>query len=304
MNPNTSSSRARNRPISRRALGLLSALLITSVSIARAQVAVPDWPELYDPFRVVTINLQMPPGDWATVVGDESLSIVKTAQLWSDGETPITVTVKRKSDPPVGPKVSLKIDFNALVPGQKWHSVQKLSLENGNGGNSVVKEGFAWQLHRMASEAGFYNHPAAYAAWVRLVVNGELIGVYVSSEERDDQMLKNRGMWKEAATWLYKNDPNTAIEDGAPGDSPAYGHLNYRPFRGSNSAPANLEADLTTWKAALATLPEAVCESAAERHRRVIRFRALARCARRLYIQHPVKRAIVKSGSRICECFI
>ena len=84
----------------------------------------------------------MAAGDWSTVRQDESLSISKPAQLWTGTETPVAVTVKRKSDPALGSKVSLKIDINAAVPGQKWHGVQKLSLENGSG-NSAIKEGFA-----------------------------------------------------------------------------------------------------------------------------------------------------------------
>jgi hypothetical protein len=207
-----------------------------------------DWPTLYDPFRVRTLYLQMEAGSsWGAVVSDSDFNSPQNALFWMEGETPIPVTVKRKSDPAIGQKVSVKIDVNARAPGTEWHGVEKLSLENGAEGG-LVKEGFAWQMHRMASEAGFYNYPAAYAAWVRLVVDGQLIGVYTSVEERDDQMLKNRGMWKPGVTWLYKNDPSPSLEEGS-GNSPTFTHLCYSPFKTRNACgqPINFEADLVNW---------------------------------------------------------
>jgi hypothetical protein len=204
------------------------------------------WPEVYDPFRVRTLYLQMESGSsWGAVVSDNDFDNPQDAQFWTEDETPIAVTVKRKSDPAVGNKVSVKIDMNARVAGQRWHELEKLSLENGAEGG-LVKEGLAWQMHRLASDAGIYNYPAAYAAWVRLVVDGQLIGVYTSVEERDDRMLKNRGMWKDKATWLYKNDPNPELEEGS-GNSPTFTHFCFSPFRSACAGPADFEADLTAW---------------------------------------------------------
>lgn len=222
--------------------------LIVSLLVVTAHGVYGDWPDLYDPFRVRTIHLQMEAGSsWGAVVSDADFNDPQNALLWIEGETPIQVTVKRKSDPAVGRKVSVKIDINARVAGQKWHGVKKLSLENGADGG-IVKEGFAWHMHRLAAEAGFYDYPSAYAAWINLVVDGELIGVYTSVEERDKQMLENRGMWKENATWLYKNDPNPDLEAGV-GNSPAFQHLCYTPFVDRNvcAQPADLEADLSAW---------------------------------------------------------
>jgi hypothetical protein len=206
-----------------------------------------DWPDIYDPFQVRTLYLQMETGSWGAVVSDNDFDDPQDAQFWTDGEPPIPVTVKRKSDPAIGQKVSVKIDINARNPGKEWHGLEKLSLENGAEGG-LVKEGFAWNMHRLASEAGFYKYPAAYASWVRLVVDGQLIGVYTSVEERDDQMLKNRGVWKEGATWLYKNDPNPELEEGS-GSSPSFLHFCFSPFKDQNpcSQPFNFEADLQDW---------------------------------------------------------
>ncbi len=223
-------------------------VLIAFASIPFVQGAQDDWQDLYDPFRIRTIHLQMESGSsWGSVVSDSDFNNPQNALLSTDDETPIPVTVKRKSDPAVGQKVSVKIDINARVPGQTWHGVKKLSLENGADGG-IVKEGLAWQMHRLASEAGFYRYPSAHAAWVRLIVDGQVIGLYTSVEERDKQMLENRGMWKENATWLYKNDPNPELEAGQ-GNSPAFQHFCFSPFKDRNGCPlpADPETDLNTW---------------------------------------------------------
>jgi hypothetical protein len=74
-----------------------------------------------------------------------------------------------------------------------------VSLENGTD-SGVVQEGLAWNLHRMAS--GSYGYQAAFASWVQLRINGQLIGVYVNAEQRDKQMLRNRGLWTADETWI------------------------------------------------------------------------------------------------------
>lgn len=246
-----------NRVIARQGW-LLSLVLVAFISRVDAAE---EWPAVFNPLRVLNLHLQMDPADWSAVQNDNSYTIERPAQFRADGETNIAVTVKRKSDTAIGSKVSLKIDLNQLVPGQEWRGLKKLSLENGNGGSTVVRECFAWQIHRLASEAGFYRYPAAYAAWVTLEVNGSFIGVYTSAEERDKQMLQNRGMWKEGATWLYKYDPNPALEAGVDsGPSPTLQHLCYQPFA-SSCTQTNLEADLSAWVDMQAMLTFAAIEA-------------------------------------------
>ena len=143
--------------------------------------------------------------------------------------------IRRKgaSDPALpsetGPqKISLKIDINALIPGQSWRGLRKLSLEIGTT-DGPLSEGFAWQIHRMAADAGFYHFDAANAAWVKLYINGTYRGVFTSSEQRDEQMLRNRYLYSPYNTWLYKIDAGT-FNEVSEGDSPTKTHLNFSPF--------------------------------------------------------------------------
>lgn len=142
--------------------------------------------------------------------------------------------MRRKSSRDLGSKVSIKIDINQIVDGQKWRSLSKLSLENG-ADNGVVEEGLAWQLHRMASHAATGGaFTSAYAAWVKLYVNGEYLGVYASVEQRDKQMLRNRNLWKSGQTWIYEQDDvSTVVPSEGVGDSPAFQTLCFSPFLGA-----------------------------------------------------------------------
>lgn len=237
------------------------------------------WPALFDPFRVQTIFVQIDPAKWNAILRDTNyydpvLNIREPCLLWMDGatapntpETAITVQIRRKSDPalpdegnPV--KVSLKIDVNEYVAGQSIRGVKKLSLENGAGGNGVLREGFAMNMHRMAADAGFYPFQVGNASWVRLVVNGTFVGVYSCPEQRDVSFLKNRGMYKEKASWLYEINGGIFLDPSvATVNSPTHDHLNYPPFRLDATQPSNYEEDVQQWVDMRAMLTLASIES-------------------------------------------
>ena len=207
---------------------------------ARAQDPPPAWVAVFNPFQLLTLNLSLSPNDWDTIRRDTKFEIEVPARFWADGEEPIVVSVRRKasralpseSDPV---KVGLKVDINEFVSGQKWHGLAKVSLENGVD-SGVLSEGLVWNIHRLASGPEGYGYLSGLASWVRVVVNGESIGVYVNAEQRDKQMLKNRGVWVDKVagvdkTWLYdQHDMSTIeLEEGAP-HSPTYTQLCYSPF--------------------------------------------------------------------------
>src|SRR5688572_27559060 len=192
---------------------MVKSLLRVSVFLMVVMIAAPGalaqaWPDVFNPFQILTLNLQLSQQDWDTIRHDLTNEIEVPAQFWADGESPILVSVRRKSSralpseaDPI--KVGLKIDVNELVDGQKWRGLTKVSLENGTD-SGVVQEGLAWNLHRLASSS--YGYQAAFASWVQLRVNDQLIGVYVNAEQRDKQMLRNRGLWTDDETWIFDQD--------------------------------------------------------------------------------------------------
>ena len=107
-------------------------VLVLPLPLLERAAAQSGWPEVFDPLQLLTLNLEMDPRDWSTIQHDQTFSIQVPALLWADGEDQLLVTVRRKSSDPLNNgggfiKVSLKIDVNALVNGQKWHDLTKLS---------------------------------------------------------------------------------------------------------------------------------------------------------------------------------
>jgi spore coat protein CotH len=248
--------------IRRMVLAVTATVLAVSVLAApatpRVEAATEGWPEIFDPLVLHTLNLQLAEHDWDTVRRDTTNDIEVPATFWADSETPILVSVRRKSSRALPSesnpiKVGLKVDINEFVDGQTWHGLNKVSLENGADAG-VVEEGLAWNMHRFASGPDGYGYEAGFASWVRVNVNGQYIGLYVNAEQRDKQALRLRGLWDGGETWLYDQGErgDLELEEGDP-DSPAVTHLCYSPFRpkakGSCSTPpdSELEADLQAW---------------------------------------------------------
>jgi len=238
---------------------VLIALIITfsAVGMAVAQ----HWPEVFDPQLLLTLNMELDPGDWQTVCNDQTFDIEVPAWFWADGEEAdkIYVSVRRKSGDPIPAgdhvKISLKIDINEYnvsdpadpeYPGHpnsvpEWRGLKKLSLENGDD-NNVLTEGIACNMHRMAStpEGYRYGVTAWYANWVKVYVNGVYYGVYVNAEQLDKTFLCNRALYVWHETWLYQyrgeNNFTLEVGDELNPRSPTVNELCYHPFPYAHSS--------------------------------------------------------------------
>lgn len=241
-----------------------------------ASAEVPDWPDLYEPFALYTLNVEtVDPADFDLIRNDTTYDIEVPAWFRAENEEPILVSIRRKSasalpnelDP--NKKVSFKIDINeyhddpygvdicAGVPGitegcvSKWKGIKKLSLENGDDQN-IADEGVAWYLHRLAADSGL-DYNTGLASWVKLYINGQYQGVYVNVEQPDKQFLKNRGLWEvDGDTWLtkmsdqYSPEPKDGPEDDFGIPSPTSEELCFAPFLDSGrcATPADFKAQV------------------------------------------------------------
>jgi hypothetical protein len=164
--------------------------LLGCVLSADALAQVSDWPGVFDPTVVHHLNIQTvkpdcftpDPTTWPLVQQDTTFLYEVPALFWADGETPICVSLRRKSADPLGdpgdPKIAMKLDINEIVPGTRWHGLRKVSLENGDDVDPAV-EGISWQLEKLARDAA--GAPADYtpglASWVTVAVNGTEYGI-------------------------------------------------------------------------------------------------------------------------------
>ena len=112
-----------------RVSALVMVFVVTAVG-ANAQA----WPDVFNPFQILTLNLQLSGQDWDTIRFDTTNEIEVPASFWADGETPILVSVRRKSSRALPSeanplKIGLKIDINELVDGQKWRGLTKRFMD-------------------------------------------------------------------------------------------------------------------------------------------------------------------------------
>ncbi len=224
---------------SRTTLKLTLALtLLAAILPATSRAVVPDWPDVFDPTVIHNLNISTmaatdttcvgaeDPTTWTAIQQDGTFLVEHPVLFWADGETPICVTLRRKSSPPLGPpadpKVGLKLDINELVSGQRWHGLRKLSLENGGTFNPAA-EGIAWQMYRLAANAPGAppDFTPGFASWVTLVVNGTSYGIYVNPEQKDKSYLQNRDLHTGLVTWLYKAFGNSTVVAKVPTGSDA-----------------------------------------------------------------------------------
>jgi len=247
----------------------------------------PNWPAIFEPNQLLTLNLEMDPDDWQAILHNSPgpdppdcilVEIELPAMFWMDGEEhlKIRVAVRRKKSfafpDEINPqKVALKIDINQYYPedpnaAPDWHGMKKLSLEANSDSIDLVAEGTGCNLHRMASLTEGYGYAMWHANWVELYVNGDYIGVYVNNEQYDKQYMKHRDMYTHSYSWLYKYadcEPGFVLkvgDDEIP-KSPAVEALCYDPFVNTGDDPAlmpsggvcpvpddaNIVADMNEW---------------------------------------------------------
>jgi hypothetical protein len=165
---------------------------------------------LFNPEQVLRLELEMAGGDLAALRADTTNSVLFPAELRCEGEAAVSVGVRRKRSGGTD-KPGLKIDIDWAVPGQYWHGLRKLSLENGisegsdeAGARDVVAEYLAWRI------MGRSGAMASRAAFVEVVVNGDDLGVYTNVEVVDKRFLRSRV--GDDSGWLFKRSGST--EDG------------------------------------------------------------------------------------------
>jgi hypothetical protein len=208
---------------------------------------------IFNPDQVLRFELTMSGGDWSALKADTTSSVYYPAQLRCGDEGAVMVGVRRKRSGGTD-KPGLKIDINLYVPGQFWHGLKKLSLENGisegsgsAGVQDVMAEYLAW---RIMERAGVI---AGRATFVELTVNGAAIGTYTNVEVVDKRFLRSR-LGGDDSGWLFKRS-------GSPEDGYKTNELQANPYEADfcffdKTASCPLPADLETWLPAHLDIPQ------------------------------------------------
>jgi len=179
---------------------------------------------LYDPDRVLQIEVEMAPDDWDSlrrqsrsfldVVGSSCLTRPPptpfsyfSANLTIDGETVAHVGLRKKgffgslSDE----KPSLKVKFDEYDPDQTYSGEKRLTLNNSLSDPSYVKQCLGYAMFNAAGV------PAPRCNFAYVSVNGEHLGVYVNVENVKKRFLRRH--FTDDEGHLYEG----ALSDFRPG---------------------------------------------------------------------------------------
>ena len=95
-------------------------------------------------------------------------------------------------------KKSFKISFNSLVPGRKYHGLEKMNLNGEHNDPTIMRSKLGWNLLRKLEV------PASRSNHVELWINGEYYGLYVNVEHIDEEFTRSHFGSEEGV--LYKCD--------------------------------------------------------------------------------------------------
>ncbi|MBK9030699.1 MAG: CotH kinase family protein [Myxococcales bacterium] len=198
--------------------------------------------ELYDPAVVPRFELTLDPAAVAALETDPRTYARATLRYGAEVVTDIGVHIKGEWNfRPLSAKAAWKLKFDAFVPGQRFHGLARMTLNNALEDPSWVAERLTYDLYRGAALPA----PRANAAWV--TVNGAAYGLYINVETEDRHLL---------ARWFADPSGNLYEETGAefePGNEDGF-ELE------TNEAVAD-KADLTRLFAAVAGASDATFQA-------------------------------------------
>ena len=142
---------------------------------------------------VVTLE----PQDWDALAADGTTYV---PAVFSDGAVQLDVGLRIKgwsSRVPLSSKPSLKVDFDRVVPGQRWHGLEAIDLHAELTDAAALSE---WAAYRLFRDQGL---PASRTGWAHLDLGGLDYGFYTLVEKKDDQLIEV--WWDDTSGSLYES---------------------------------------------------------------------------------------------------
>jgi len=165
------------------------------ILIASPLALAADWTpdnDLFESTNLLRISIEIPEEGLQALRGSRTARSPQTkpkaqAKVSEGGRVYTNVTVQLKgytSFQPVDRFPGLTLNFNKLAPGQKFHGLAKLSLNNSLQDATLLHEKFSRELFAAASV------PVPRADYALVTLNGRELGLYVVTEGFDKEFLK------------------------------------------------------------------------------------------------------------------
>lgn len=161
---------------------------------------------LYAPATVRTLWLEFEHSDWeAELEAFHDTDVEVPAKLSMDGQAydPVGVRFRGMSSfamVPTGFKRSLAISMNAFTKGQRLLGIRSLNLLNAAHDPTLMRTVLALEIARRYLPAPKANH-------IRVVINGESWGIYVNSQQVNQDFVKEWFGTAEGHWWKVPGSP-------------------------------------------------------------------------------------------------
>jgi len=172
-------------------------------SIIRAQAIFPENGPLYIDTVVPRIDISINPDTLEWLYEDENLEsdvefhavFIFDNGIVKDTIDPVGFRLRGNTSR-YSQKKSFKVSFNTFTSGGKYYGVEKLNLNGEHNDPSVIRSKVCWDvLRKMEIPAPRSNH-------VRVYINGNYYGLYISVEHIDEEFIKSRFTYNDGN--LYK----------------------------------------------------------------------------------------------------
>lgn len=153
---------------------------------------------IFDESTIRTYELEVAPADWEWLNANATLEEYVPATLHFDGETYPDIAIRYKggygslyscfdSDGNrTCDKLSIKLAFDEFDPEGRFFGLKKLNFHSMEADPSKMHDAIVYQLFRDQEV------PAPRTAYARVIVNGELIGLYAVVEQIDGRFTRAR----------------------------------------------------------------------------------------------------------------
>jgi hypothetical protein len=159
---------------------------------------------LFDPSAVHTIDLGLTDEARARLEADPETYVPATFAVTTPAGRSATLDVglrlkgSQGSFRPLGGKAAFKLRFDAVVPGQRFAGLRRLTLNNMVQDPSMLHETLAYEVFRAMGV------PAPRTGFASVQVNGEDYGLHLNVETLDEVALAR---WSATTRHLYEAEP-------------------------------------------------------------------------------------------------
>ena len=153
---------------------------------------------VFDESVIRTYDITVAPADWSWLNDNATLEQYVPATLDFEGQDYGQVAIRYKGGfgnlyscfdgqgNRICDKLSIKLKFSEYDPEGRFYGLKRINLHSMDGDPSKMRDALSYKLFR---DNGVYAPRTAYA---RIVVNGELLGLYAVVEQIDGRFTRSR----------------------------------------------------------------------------------------------------------------